>query len=1545
MKSQFVKISIGSFLFIAMIFAILVFFQPLCQRFENRLIQYRDSLLQQMEDQTGLRVSYQSLSPSILSAFRIKGIVVYDVAADIPVLKIRNAVLRFNFFELVRGNFDEAFSSLKISGIILEFDALKNSSLVSRLSGLIQKNSGGVPDSPAGDFLQNETVSDAVFEENSGMQEAAGFNIGSDIKASHQELDVPVVPVASGKNGMFPLSLPFSVSVRDVTLHYQDEIVDAELFINRIKITDSTDDLFFNVSGAGIITAELQQPLLSRLPVSVSSQMENLSASFTLDAAVMRSLDGSVARLKLNSINSTNVQISRTNLLAGYGDGVLWVSTIQDMIPFLLSLEFDIPGQKLTGRLEMDQFDPFSYIKLNRQPDLLRKLNGSLFSGIYELAWDIAAGSYTYTAKGATSLSDKLIPGGLQLSYNIAGNQTDIIVSDFQILSEQIDFSLDGSINLPTLSAAGTAFLNRYVVPGGGIVSAEIYIDPLDTGFICFIPQLYLGDRSLTALQLSVIPEVETKSADFTFEFSDYSHTDFDNPGYVSIAGSFINGENPFVQLQLQVSDLFVDSLLYTAAFFVPDSRAMLTQTAGLLAPYVMTNEMYFSSDFSSVTYNIPYWIVADTSNDRNLLILSFTGNENNINVTQFDLLYMGQTLRASVDIAADPDFESAFFTSEAALNSIPYSFNGTIIPGSLINISGSYGFEALLSYNDDGNGGRILEGHFLMDNLPVAVGKSAWACSSDIQMRLPDADFLDFSVDINHFAVSEISGGWMTEPHLSLSGSLNEYGLVLDTVVFNDNVSLLDGSGSIMWSISDGVFNSASLNISLNCPVSSESYVFTASAANPESAPFNELDFMNDIYFSGQISVSDFPMSRVRQMQTEDDVCSGTVSVLGTIENPFISVQIAPSSMSFGGVPFNFSALMRLEDGDFYLDSGEINFSNHSVSGISARFSLANFAGTLQAVYSSSIDNVYSLEIPVSVTVSSSAVATESGLSGLTDAIARGLPEYITADLNGELTGTLFEKPEPVEINVMRIPGYLALSSSGDLGISGSMDTSGQINLTLGGRMPVHADVSGFISERLLDITVDNVYSDLSKFSHILYFPYIALYGGILTGSVHIGGFLADPEFDGNLFVSRLDINCPDYVPEHMIAESFPISITDNELSVDNALFSVGKGSAVLDLQLLFDRWLLDVLTLQVKTPDNVQVPALVVVPPITVDGMSTCDLDITVTMTGTDIIGRFYADDVDIEISNEVFQGYDAYASEYDINDYRVTADIQVISGQHVEIILDPLLRGLIAPNTELTLLFDSETQDLTIKSDVVLRGGEVTYLNRNFYLREGRILMNESGGTFDPRITVRAEIRERDEAGESVRITLSAENQRFSEFSPTYSSSPPKSELEIMTMLGQAFTGDIQSGWDVLLTGVDYGFQVFVLRRVENALRDLLNFDIFSLRTLGLQKSLRQWLNVETDGRPLTISNFFDNTTVYIGKYFGSSIYADALFHFAYDETKISQGENVSGLVFQPEIGLEMDSPFGLIRWSLAPDIGTTQHLWVPATSISVSWKFVL
>ncbi len=88
---------------------------------------------------------------------------------------------------------------------------------------------------------------------------------------------------------------------------------------------------------------------------------------------------------------------------------------------------------------------------------------------------------------------------------------------------------------------------------------------------------------------------------------------------------------------------------------------------------------------------------------------------------------------------------------------------------------------------------------------------------------------------------------------------------------------------------------------------------------------------------------------------------------------------------------------------------------------------------------------------------------------------------------------------------------------------------------------------------------------------------------------------------------------------------------------------------------------------------------------------------------------------------------------------------------------------------------------------------------------------------------------------------------------------------------------------------------------------------------------------------------ISNLFDNSTVYIGKYFGSSIYVDALMHWTYDDSKTSSLDTTGGgLVFQPEIGLELESPFANIRWSFAPNLGELQQSWVQSTSITLSWR---
>ena len=255
------------------------------------------------------------------------------------------------------------------------------------------------------------------------------------------------------------------------------------------------------------------------------------------------------------------------------------------------------------------------------------------------------------------------------------------------------------------------------------------------------------------------------------------------------------------------------------------------------------------------------------------------------------------------------------------------------------------------------------------------------------------------------------------------------------------------------------------------------------------------------------------------------------------------------------------------------------------------------------------------------------------------------------------------------------------------------------------------------------------------------------------------------------------------------------------------------------------------------------------------------------------------------------------------------------------------------------------DTDAGLWSLKGDVVLRGGEVSYLNRNFYLKEGSISLNENQSNFDPLVTIRGQINERDASGDPVLITLSAIKQHVSDFDPVLSSSPAKSESELMEILGQIIAGDSTSASDVLVSSLDYSVQVTFLRRLEGALRDLCNFDIFSVRTTLVQNSIKQGFNMNSDSeKGALISNLFDNTTVYIGKYFGSNIYVDAMMNWTYDENKNTSGDAFSGgLVFHPEMGLELDSPFANIRWRFAPDMESLQQTWVQSTSITLSWRF--
>ena len=93
-------------------------------------------------------------------------------------------------------------------------------------------------------------------------------------------------------------------------------------------------------------------------------------------------------------------------------------------------------------------------------------------------------------------------------------------------------------------------------------------------------------------------------------------------------------------------------------------------------------------------------------------------------------------------------------------------------------------------------------------------------------------------------------------------------------------------------------------------------------------------------------------------------------------------------------------------------------------------------------------------------------------------------------------------------------------------------------------------------------------------------------------------------------------------------------------------------------------------------------------------------------------------------------------------------------------------------------------------------------------------------------------------------------------------------------------------------------------------------------------------------------MTIGNYFDNTTVYMGKYLGSALYVDGLLHFSYYDSLSAQNAGnkqvvYQNLLFQPEIGLEVTTPLFMLRWALTPAHPDT--LFVADNSVTLSWKF--
>ncbi len=1496
MKAKIRKIIIVFSCFLLFSAGTVALVRPVYLRLTEKIQQIEEKYLNLLYEQTGLGVSYKSLSPSILSGINLRGVKIYDKSSGDSILSIKKVSIGYSLGKLLKKDLSHVFTKLKIIDVNFDYSGEKYPEVTEKLMKL---------------FSQNQEQEQEMVEFTEDL-------------------------VNQIKNGLF--FLPFNVQIRNTRLHFAFEGNDISAVLNNIEIIKE---------GGVAISTNINGDVLAKLG---ALNNQSLGIKYNVNAKILNRVQDSSIFLSVDTHSRADYSLAKMEYLFRYGDGIFHLNSIQQTLPYDISFSYDMNKSQADVQISTDNLNPFALVKMPPLPSPMDKINGSRLSLDGGFSFNTKTLNYKWNAIGSVMLSRALIPSGERVVLNARGDNNDVIINSLHAYGEMLEASLSGTFNIPRLEPSITAELAHFTLPNGNQISGELYVEMQKGKYLAFIPQLFLGDKSFTAIQAKA--GLGNNQIDFSFNMSDYAHYEYSTPAELSMEGLYQMGAGQEVQLILDVKNLFADSVLDAIAFCLDEeSAASLMGARDMVSPFIMSTQIYLSTDFKDITYNSPYTIVANTKENKQALLLSFDGTQSSVQVSQLELLFNAIALQATINADIDLEEEQILFATNFNLNSIPYHLDGSFTEGHWLNITGNYGLDVMV------NIGKELYGSAEYTNMPLSLGDFLFYSSlrTNFEYALEGKNFLEntFKIVLENFEIHENSGKIPFDPKISLGGKMDNKGLFIDSISYTDKSSSLFGSATADWTLNNSIIENINFNMKVDNPLSEEK---VSLQANLNGANLNRGETVPDILDYKLLVTGDLSeifMGRFIDNQYEDDTLNAFIRVDGTLRNPYGVLNIQRFRMDLNGYPINAGGLITFEmkdDQNWNLDLTNLYayYNFVELTDLKGSMNLKKFTGNFSANAQLTMGEK-DLKIPMKLAV--------ENLSPQSNAF---VPEVFKINLNSPaMTGSLLNEKIPLNVDIIRMNGMWTFTTNENIGANGYFTDKGDISLRINEKKPLHFNLAGNINilKNSLDIKVSDFYLDASKFSKYFNSSYFSLYSGQLDGSLEVSGVFTDPYLDGQINILNLDFNLPDFIPEHFTSKSFSISMTQDNILLDDCLFNIKHTDLVLNAEIILDRWSLDSLQFTAKTNGKDGIPIDAKVPLVSAKGNLGLDLSMSYNGNDLNVAGNVSLDNSEITVLDMSkmgsLQGNKNDSQQQPRNENKaaspapnpidVNADVTLIVGQKVHFVVNPIVRALIAPGTPINLTLNTAENLWTVKGDVVLRGGEVSYLNRNFYLKEGRIILNENQDAFDPNLTLRAETREHDEQGESVTITLSAIRQHVSNFNPSLYSTPAKSLNEIYELLGQAAAGDAEDVGGLMISALDYGVQVTVVRKLENALRDLFNFDIFSIRTAILQNAIKQGLNMDSnDEKVYSFSNYFDNSTVYIGKYFGESLYLDAMLHWTYDELAAESGDSATGLVFHPEIGLELSSPVANIRWNFAPDLGDLQNSWVSGNSITLSWR---
>jgi len=1453
MDSLYKNGRVRSYILIFLIFASFVISVPLKKRISSGVNYKIESFAKSFYKQTGLNITYENLSPSILSNFYVKKIRIVD-DENTEIITIEKTKVSYNILKLLRNDIQSGISSVLIDGIKLDVNEVLD--IVNR------------------------------FKKQSS---SSNFDI---------------------KN--FRDYVPENVKLKNVSIVYDDKNLSGQLRLKTISINNNInkENLDFKIDAqANVFVPALKKDLAGKVGIS-----GNFDDTF----------EKSLMNIKFENITDGTYKLNKLSLLVQYAKNTLEVHTVQVVNPVNIGFDYHFDTKDVNIQINAENFKPLSLFTVTSKQKELQKIQNLKLTTDTIVKFNLNDKTLDYITDTNAYIPDALVKGGLNTVVAAYGNQDKCEVTGLKLNGERYNVSGKLQYVYNTFQLSGLLEMPSVMLNNGNVISTELYIDPLDKGFMVFAPQIFVGQKAFTALQLSMIPHSD--SFDFNFEVSDYSHIEEMDPGMLKIDGSYLT-KSKYVQSNITLTSIYLDSIAELAGQLVKEElKGQIDKIQEKLSPYVFSGDVYASTDFKSLSYNVPYVLLANSKKENQLVMFSMNGSDQNFQLNQLSLIAGKYTMEMAATIDRNPDTSDLFFTLDVNNGAIPYHFTGTVMP-EVCTVSGDYGTDFEIHFNKN----ESYDGHVLLKSFPIKIGDSSIILSTDSAFTYNKEE--GPSVQVNHFELEGTDSNTSVNPRFVFSGNATKYGAQLNSVSYTDLYSALQGTADLMLNINGDVFDSVGLMADLKNPLTEETVTLDCNVTNPDHLPFNIENFKNSYYLNIQVLAKDLGLNRFAISKNANNLITGSLNAFGTVEHPYISVNIDDFNYLLSTSFIRGNGTVLLEDRDITVDDLDIYFGNYKFENINAKASLIDM--TLEAT--GQLDSIImhkSVKAPLKLTVGNAIVPE-----------GKFLPDSISATISTTaFSGGLIKKEFPLSISTIYSDKTFSIYS-GNNELNGMYSTDGLLQLSVDNRQFLKFNLDGLINKNTCNLDLYDVDVDLGLLANYIDIDsFIMIQKGNLSGEVVVTGKINDPDFTGAALISSGEAVLPWLTKQKLKVDDMNFLFNHNEIVMQDTPISIKSGERVnITFGFYMNKWELETIEGSVKNIGKDLFPVKMVVPVLTLSGDVSVDLKIFKDKEHVEVTGNCFGENVNLKSSLTALAASTQSMEPSELRTIPFYADINVTLGTHASIDFDPVLRCVFVPNTKMNIKYDQANSLIGIDGELKLKSGDIAYLNRNFYIKSGNIDFSHS--TVDnPLITINAETREKDSNGQNVKIIMDVVNQPLQNFEPRFTAIPAKSENEIRTMLGQIAVADSSNAANFLFAASDYAIQSTVVRQAENKLRDLCNFDIFSVRTNVLQNTLNMGVSGELSKKNLSIGNFLDNTTVYIGKYLGSSLYLDAMLHVTFeDNVDIGDITTPGKVLFQPEFGMEFESPFANIRVNMAPDINALMNnQFVPSTSVTLSWK---